>query len=199
MRVSWRNFPSRSPARGVAGEERFLLTFPHTANGQLDGVTILSTVILINNGGANATGTVFLRRSNGTAMEVTTNLGTGSQFDFSLESGEVLRLETDGKGPLLQGWVEVVSDVALSGSGGFTTLVDGQFQSEVGIGDSVRSDSLMVFVDRTDGKGTGIGVANPSDSETANLTFRLKRLDGTEIAQAEDSLGPQNQTAFFCR
>ena len=178
-------------------QEPFRLTFPHTANGQFEGIAFVTTVIVISNGGANATGTIFLRQSDGLPMQVTTNLGTGSEFDFTLNSGEILRLETDGQGPILVGWIEVVSDVQVSGSGGFTTFSNGQFQSEVGIGDSVRANKLMVFADATEGKGTGVGICNPSATAAANLTYTLKTLNGTVVASKNDVLGAQNQKAAF--
>ena len=175
----------------------FLLTFPHTADGTSGSVTITTTVLLINNGGANAAGTIFLRRFNGSPMEVGTTLGRGSEFEFRLNSGEILRLETDGQGDIQVGWIEVVSDVQVSGSGGFTTFSGGAFQSQVGIGDSVRAHKLMVFADATEGKGTGVGICNPSASEAANLTYTLKGLDGTQVALESDALAAQNQKAAF--
>lgn len=179
----------------------FVLTFPHTANGSAGPgqASLVSSVLLLNNGGANAQGTVTLRQSDGSPLEVNTNMGRGSRFDFSLLSGEELRLVTDGSGSTQQGWVEVSSNVKLSGSGLFTVLdPQGKFISEVGIGDSPRANQLMVFVDTTDGKSTGVAISNPNAEGTANLTYTLRGLDGVQVAQAApDQLEAGHQKAFF--
>lgn len=185
------------PAQATA--KPFVLTFPHTANGQSGNLTIESSVILINNGGANASGTVRLRRSDGSPMQVATNLGQGSQFDFVLFPREVLSLETDGTGPLTTGWIEVLSDVQLSGSGTFTTFAGSRvFQSAVGVGDSPRDTRFLVFVDTTDGKSTAVAVCNPGNS-LANITYRLRNFDGTQVVDSVDSLAPLTQKARFVK
>lgn len=184
--------------RAAVGKS-FTLTFPHTVNGQDGNQIVKTTAILLNNSETNANGRVFLRQRDGSPMSVRTNQGTGSFFDFSLLPGETFRLETDGSGPLLIGWIEVVSDIQLSGSGAFALFSSsGQFLSEVGIGDSPRARSLMIFVDTQEGKNTAYAISNPSASTTARLTLQLKRLDGTLVASRENvSLGPLNQKAEF--
>jgi len=98
------------------------LTFPHFANGAGSGLVIKASVTLINNGGATATGQIFLWRNDGQPMSIATNLGTGSSFNFSLTAGQTLRLDTNGTGALVIGWVEVQSDVQISGAAKFTTM-----------------------------------------------------------------------------
>lgn len=183
----------------AAAAKTFNLTFPHTVNGRGNGLAATTTVILVNNSETNAAGTIFVRLQSGAPMSIRTNQGTGSSFNFSLLPGEIYRLETDGSGPLLVGWVEVISDIQLSGSGTFV-LSDssGQFLSEVGIGDSPRARSLMIFVDTTEGKNAGYAVANPSASTVAKLRLQLKKLDGTLVASKENvPLAPLSQTAEF--
>ena len=80
----------------------FKLTFPQFANGTAGGVSIRSSIILINNGGATAQGSIKLRQE-GWVMSVQTNAGSGNTFSFSLTAGQTFRLETDGSGPLAVG------------------------------------------------------------------------------------------------
>jgi hypothetical protein len=195
----WLYLPDPSVTRPLALDpDGFKLTFPHTANGGGGGLVIRSSVIVINNSGANATGRILFRKQNGDNWTVATNLGVDNEFSFELLPGEVLRLETDGSGATQVGWVEVLSDVELAGSGTFTvSTTGGAFLSEVGIGDSPRGRDLMIFVDLTEGKDAGFGICNPDPSSTATLSYELRNLDGTMKAKGTDSLGPLEQKAEF--
>ena len=180
------------------GRYDFLLTFPHTASGSAEGLKILPSVTLINNAGVAAAGTIFVRKSDGTDLVVTTDQGTGSSFPFNLGPGEVFRIETDGSGDLETGWVEVVSDIPVSGSGGFDTFdSNDRILSTVGVADSPRGNSFLVFLDRTDGKNTGFAVANTNSKNDADITLTLKRLDGTVVATTSILLGPGRQLPRF--
>ena len=193
------SFRAQLVPRGITnGQGNFLLTFPHTANGSAGGLKIRSSVTLINNAGVAAAGTIFLRKSDGTDLIVTTDQGTGSSFQFNLGPGEVFRIETDGSGDLETGWVEVVSDIPVSGSGGFDTFdSNDRILSTVGVADSPRGQSFLVFLDRTDGKNTGFAVANTSSKNDADVTLTLKRLDGTVVATTSILLGPGRQLPRF--
>ena len=191
--------PGAKPAADVAEiAAGHILTFPHFANGAAGGVSIRASVILINNAGATATGKIFLWRNNGQSMSVGTNLGTGSTFNFTLRAGETLRLDTDGLGDLVVGWVEAQSDVEISGTAKFTTLDSaGRFLSEVGIGDSVRAKKLMILIDTTSGKDSGFAVCNPNAAGAASLSLNLRKMDGTSVGTVSSNLKPLNQTAQF--
>lgn len=193
------NFFGGGLAAQAAPGQTYRLTFPHVANGTEAGLTIRLNVIVINNSGADGTGRILFRTQSGSPMRLATNLGTASEFTFALLPGQVLRLETSGTGPLQLGWVEVVSDIELAGSGTFSVLDGtGTVLSEVGIGDSARADELMIFVDTTEGRNTGIGICNPDSSKAANLTYELRRLDGSVVASVTGRLlNPLNQKAEF--
>jgi hypothetical protein len=182
---------------GLGYYNYFKLTFPQFANGAAGGVSIKSTIILINNGGATATGDIKLRQD-GWVMNTQTNLGWGNTFNFILTAGQTLRLETDGAGALMVGWAEVSSDAPISGSAKFTMSdAAGHFLSEVGIGDSVPAEKLMIVVDTTSGKNSGYAVCNPSGDTTANMTLELRKMDGSPVASATKTLYPQFQMAEF--
>ena len=174
------------------------LTFPHTANGRQAGVQVIANVFAFNNSGLPVEGTIRIRKSNGDPFSVNTNLGSGSQFPFTLGRGEILRLRTDGEGPVETGWVEITSNMPLSGSRTFE-VVDGSgnILSEVGIGDSPRSTKFMLFVDTRDGKSTAWAVANPNSSGTADLRLELRQLNGLLAASRNVALAAGRQINEF--
>ncbi len=175
------------------------LTFPHTVNGQLGSVKYQSNIFLLNNSAASAHGMVYLYKQDGSAMTVNTNKGRASSFAFTLPPGATYRLETDGLGPVSVGWIEVTSDIPLSGSGSFVVFDSaGNFQTEVGIGDSVRGRELMLYVDSDQNRYTSYAVCNPSPTTVASLTFELRSLDGSVIATKTGiQLNPRGQRAEF--
>ena len=178
-------------------EDPFVLTFPQTPSGRAGALAIGSTVILINNSGVTAHGEIIFRGQNGAAMTVSTNLGSGDHFEFTLAKGEVVRLETVANGTLTVGWVEVRSDAQISGSATFTVFDQSDaVLSEVGIGDSVRVDKLLVFVDSRAGKRTGYAVANPG-AGAVHLTYTLKTMAGQVVTRKEQDLSALNQTVNF--
>jgi hypothetical protein len=192
-----RAWPGRSLTTGLGYYDYFKLTFPQFATGTAGGISIQSTIILINNGGSTASGMIRLWQA-AWPMGVQTNLGGGSYFQFTLKAGETFRLETTGTGELMVGYAEVSSDVPISGSAKFAMSdAAGHFISEVGIGDSVPAQKLMIVVDTTGGKNSGFAICNPSESAAANLTLDLRKLDGTSVATTTKELGARYQMAEF--
>ncbi|HSR51027.1 MAG TPA: hypothetical protein VLV83_09360 [Acidobacteriota bacterium] len=185
------------PQQGPDG--RFILTFPHTANGGGTGLQIESSVFLINNSGVQTQASIFFRDGQGQGLNVTTDQGQSDAFDVTLEAGQAFRLRTDGQGTLSTGWIEVLSDIPLSGSGSFITRQQnsGTVLSEVGIADSPRVQDATLFLDTTSGKNTGFAVANPSPDQTASLDLVLRDLDGSQVASGQIDLAPSNQRAEF--
>ncbi len=175
-----------------------MLIFPQAANGSGGGVAIRSSVILINNTGRGASGTLHFYSNIGTPMVLGTSLGTRDSISFTLEAGEVLRVETDGQGALKTGWARVASNAQLSGSGTFTiTDGNGNFLSEVGIGDSAPATKLMIFAETTQNRNSGFAVCNPDATRTANLLFELRSLNGKPLASKTISLGPLAHRAEY--
>jgi hypothetical protein len=177
----------------------YSLTFPQVVNGLLGGVKYQTNIFLLNNSAANATGTVYLYRQDGSPMTVSTNRGQQSSYDFKMAPGASFHLETDGRGDAVVGWVEVLSDIALSGSGSFVVNdAAGAFQTEVGIGDSVRGRNLMLHVNSNAQEYTGFAVCNPSAAGSANLSYELRRADGSLVTSKSGvTLRPRGQNAEF--
>jgi hypothetical protein len=177
----------------------YSLTFPQVVNGTLGSVKYQTDIFLLNNSGATATGNVHLYRQDGVPMSVSTNRGQAAVLAFTLAPGASFRLETDGRGDAVVGWGEVLSDIPLSGSGSFVVYdAGGNFQTEVGIGDSVRARTLMLHVNSTAYESTGFAVCNPSPSGNTSLTFELRGVDGSLITLKPGvELGPRAQKAEF--
>jgi len=191
--------PGQPVQAGVAGP--FHLTFPHTANGSAAGINCRSSMVLVNNSETNANGTIQLFQQAGTPLVVGTNRGIDDQFDFTLMPGESYRLETDGTGSLKTGWIQVTSDIPLSGSGTFV-LADGtgKFLSEVGIGNSATVRNAMIFVDTTSGRDTSLAICNPNASSNATVNLELRKLDGSVLANRSGTpLPPNGQQAKYIR
>jgi beta-glucosidase len=173
------------------------LIFPQAANGQLEGVSVRSTILVINNSLHTAEGILRFFQQDGVPMEVGAAAGNGSVFDFSLLPGQIYRLETDGQGELQLGWAEVESDIPLAGNLSYGThQADGSLISAVGVGDSPVADAFMVAVDRRPGKDTAFAVCNPG-GEVAQLQYELRRMDGTVFATASVELPPGRQKAEY--
>lgn len=173
------------------------LIFPQIANGSSDRLQIRSSVLILNNGYRTAHGQIRLTSDKGASWSLGTSAGTGSLFDFALESGGLLRIESDGAGDVAKGWAEVVADQPVSGSASYVVLnAGGSFLSEVGIGDSPSANDRMIYVERSGAVDTALAVCNPGDS-TANLELELRTLDGNAVETQLLSVGPGAQDALY--
>jgi beta-glucosidase len=186
------------PVSRAAGSD-FTLTFPQIANGVMGGGSaIRSGVLLINNTDHEASGSLAFYGDDGTPMALNTDRGTGNNFSFTLDSGQVFRLETDGKGPLVRGWARVVSNAQLSGSGTFTVLdSNGNILSEVGVGDSPPASRLMILAEATRDTSTAFAICNPDVAGTAHLVFGLRSLDGSLVTSKTIELKPLAHLAEY--
>jgi len=185
-------------AAGTAGAFDHTLIFPQTANGSSAGTGSRSSVLLMNNTGRSASGVLLFYDDSGAPWTLRTNLGAGNSFDFALEAGQVLRVDTDGAGALKSGWARVDSDAELSGTGTFVVSNgDGSFLSEVGIGDSAPSSRQMIFVENGQGKYTGVAVCNPDSVKAASIVFELRSLDGSSLQKKSIALGPLAHLSEF--
>jgi len=188
----------RERGKEIITSPEFALIFPQTANGSGGGFVYRSSAILINNSGHDASGTIHFFGNDGSPLVLGTSLGKGSNYGFALSSGQVLKVETDGLDNLVTGWTRVTSNAALSGAGTFTvTDENGNFLSEVGIGDAKPATRLMIFADTTQDRNSGFAVCNPDAARAANVLFELRALNGTVLAANTATLGPQAHRAEY--
>ncbi|NWG14395.1 MAG: hypothetical protein HXY20_12765 [Acidobacteria bacterium] len=176
----------------------FTRVFPQTANGTANGVVIRSGVTITNNTNREGSGSLRFFGDDGAPLTINTSLGRGESFNFSLQAGEILRLETDGQGPLQEGWTGVISDAELSGSLTFTmTRIDGSFLSEIAVGDSAPAGRQMIFAESRQGRYSAFAVCNPDAGADAHLSLELRGLKGMPLASKAVSLGPLAHRAEY--
>ncbi len=174
--------------------------FASGAGGQ--GDTWTCEVYLTNQGFEAVEGiNVSVLRDNGSALSVTTNLGTNSQFTFTLAAGatQVLRL-TPGS-TLLQGHIQVDYP-------NFTSPVrgsiisrwekDGTVLADVGLPQQELGDHFSFPVDRNSGQGmsASFGMTNPMDA-SQTFVINLIRSDGTVAYTATRNLAAFAQIADY--
>jgi hypothetical protein len=126
-----------------------------------------------------ANANLFLRESGGAPFQVNlTGQGTGSSFNFRLETNGSAIFQTDGSSPLAVGAAILTSDVPIGASGIFSVFdAKGRFQTEAGVGAGMAVYGVTLPVDITGKCDTGVAIFNPSGL-TAELTLRLLTEDG---------------------
>jgi hypothetical protein len=126
-----------------------------------------------------ANANLFLRESGGAPFQVNlTGQGTGSSFNFRLETNGSAIFQTDGSSPLAVGAAILTSDVPIGASGIFSVFdAKGRFQTEAGVGAGMAVYGVTLPVDITGKCDTGVAIFNPSGL-TVELTLRLLTEDG---------------------
>lgn len=170
---------------------------PHVANGLFPGGSFRTTFLIVNNTDSTATAVLDLTKDNGEPLQVTIPglRNPQSKFTLTLMPGAVRILQTDGSGSLVSGAATVTSDAPLGASAIFTVLdPNGNFLSEVGMGDSpaLSQFTFPVQVSRT--LDTGIALYNPSSSAVI-LSLRLLDWDGAVVSSTQLTLPPKNHVA----
>ena len=177
--------------------------FPHFADG--DGWT--TQIILVNTGGAPASGTVEFWDTSGQPFELTlADSSIGSEFAYSISSRSSVRLETADIGGVVTGSVRVVPDegsLAPSGLGIFSLDNNGIRVSEAGVPASPVGSAFRSYVESSGTPGlagsirTGVAIANISE-DVVTATFELTLLDGTATGLSEPRDVPgSGQTSLF--
>ncbi len=183
----------------TASAQQVTFFFPQIAEGGT-GIVFRTTVILINNGDAIASGTIQLRRPDGTPFSLTLKDGrSGSQFSFQLQPKQTALLESTGQGPARNGYAVVTSDRTIGGTAIFSEFDSaGNLLTEAGVPASSSLNNFTIFIDTRTGFNTGLAVANTGGA-ASTLTFRLLRLDASPLSTTPATLilGPTEQKAQF--
>ena len=150
-----------------------------------DGEGMASTLILVNPWAEAISGTVRLRSTDGSdlSVDINGNVLRGS-FGFTLPSRGVMFWNTDGKGELQTGWVEVTSELPLGG----TILFSGGF-GVAGVGSVEAERRFLVPVDSSSAKGisTGVALANPHQ-EIVEVELTLRNDEGESVVNGSASV-----------
>ncbi len=162
--------------------------FPQFADG--GGYT--TSLILLNASDGLETGTLQALNDNGNPVVFNDGGGTaGSMFRYSIPAGGALHYQTDGSPAAANtGWVKLTPDAGTStpvGAGIFGCNPGSFLVTESGIPATVATTHARVYVDMSGGHGTGLAIANPTNT-SASITIAAFQSDG--ITGVGTSLGP---------
>ncbi|HYK87865.1 MAG TPA: kelch repeat-containing protein [Acidobacteriota bacterium] len=173
---------------------------PHVANGSFDSGSYRTTFVMFNNSDVSVNTSLKLTKDDGSPLSASIpQLGTGSQFSFTLPRAATRIYQTDGSGALATGAATVSVSSPIGVSGIFTIYGTNQnYLTEAGVGSSQPLTEFAFPVDVTGSFNTGLALFNPS-SGAANITFNLYDTDGNKTATASlpVPLRAGGHSAFF--
>ena len=188
------------PDRFSVQASGFDLVFPHFGDGELGaGRRLQSTWTLANFSFQPLEGTLEIYDSGGNLQELTVNDQTASTFDFELAVNAVTSFTTSGTGPIKSGWVHIHSSGApVSGASSFGVFdAADRVVTDVGVGAAEVGTEFTIFADSLGDSDTGVGVVNPDDEASLDLSFDLYAPDGTMLDTQSRALGPRQHFALF--
>jgi len=185
------------------------IIFPQLAAGVAGTLEVQTILGLINYSGQPAAATLRFFASDGTPLVLTIenalegeSLGANSQFSVVLPVGGTYPFETIDADPLKVGWLQVDSDIPITGfilyslydeSAGSSTLM-----SEVGVGPTPASKDVVIPAVRfmeEDAVDTSVAICNSSDQTAYIKATFTSNFGGTLEATIE--LGPRQHLAQF--
>ncbi|MDA2925502.1 hypothetical protein MYX65_12795 [Acidobacteria bacterium AH-259-L09] len=205
--------------RSIANDPKFAvdpsstIVFPQVANGVVEGIRIVTSIVLTSNEGDPFSVTLEFTQSDGAQMEVALwksdrgnlllgqHLGVGSKFSVTIQPFESVFLQTDGVGKLSVGWAKATAE-ASSLMGGFAAYqliqeATNQLLTIVGVGASAGAPSFFMPIFRGTSlhSNTAIALANSSNSTAYLQVFLIE--NGGGIEERTISIGPRQQSARF--
>ncbi len=155
--------------------------FPQIANG---GNYFRTSIAVINNAPAEASGELRLFKSDGSALQLPLADGRSlSTIPVRIAARGALLLESTGQGLLQAGWAVLTTNIPVEASAVFQTFNPTGVISEAGVTASRLSRRFTIFADTIGTARTAIAIANPS-AATANISVRLFNKQGTEVTSA---------------
>ncbi len=182
--------------QNVYAQKSFFL--PHIANGNFGTVSFRTTFILFNNSDVNIAAALSLTDNGGSPMTMSIGgLGTGSQFNLSLNAGATGFFQTDGLGSGVVGAARVTANATVGVSAIFTVYdAGGNYLTEAGVGSSDLLTQFVLPVDSTGSFLTGLALFNPPGAD-ASVTLTLLNTDGSQAGSVIEQLKSGNHTAVF--
>jgi hypothetical protein len=180
------------------GDTRNRLVFPQAADGLIGAVRYTTTIVLLNNTGKPASGTIHFVGPTGAPLSVGIGGVTASTFNFALPVNGTGRWTTSGTGAAQVGWASVSMDQPLAGGGIFQLYrQNGQLISEVGVADTSPGELMTLVADSIGSSSTGLAIANPSEEDDVTVTLRLFDSQGGTVANQQVNLAPGQHRALF--
>jgi outer membrane protein assembly factor BamB len=152
--------PGRPEAPGEVTEP-IQFWFPQFADG-IDGNIALRTVLFLSNTGETAlTRLEFFSQAGEPAEFELTGIGSDSIFELLIKKGEVIRLETPGRGALRTGYVRVSTFSGVTANLLYSYTQAGVTLFETAVPASTPVDRLTLFVETEPGVvNTAVGLVN---------------------------------------
>jgi len=135
-----------------------------------DGNGFRTQVLLINTGTAAANYSLQFFDQNG--IRVTYALGAGQSMSGTIQPGAEAIVQTQGQGRSTNlGWGQLTAPSSVKGMLIYQQQASSTSLQEGSAPITAASNNFFVPIDDTAGEVTSIGFANPSSSQTANVTF----------------------------
>lgn len=171
-------------SQGVEQQQVFF--FPQMGDGVVANIRFQTSFIFLNPRIAGSGREVplviefFASDGNPARIELT-GRGSGSRFDFSLATGEVLALQTAGTAPIQAGYARITTGPSVGGTAVFTQsqIDSGIVVYEAGVPATGPIQEFSVVVDTLAEKDIGLAMVNPPQilpagpPKSAQVTLRL--------------------------
>ena len=198
--------PYVSSAKGLVGHYRLRvhllsdLYFPQIANGVFGSVYFTTSVILVNPGGAEVSGSISFFKSDGTPMEVSESAPgvASSTVWFRIPPKADFVFKSDGTGLGTSGYARVRVTGTVGGNAIFSEYAEhGALITEAAVGAATPMDFFTFPVDVMGDFNTGVAVANPDSANDINIELHLVDLSGRLVATQNVSLAAGHQMAIY--
>ncbi|GAB4254824.1 MAG: hypothetical protein Kow00109_30080 [Acidobacteriota bacterium] len=171
----------------AAGAARY---FPQVADGTAAGITLQSTIVLVNAGEPTSARLSFF---DSTGTPWTPDLGVASTaegtFDLQLPAGGAVRLTTPGDpDSIAVGYAVLEAPETVDGTVVFSgkDAATGVSLFEAGVPATSPVQRFTIFVDTRGDLNTGLAVVNPG-TQAAELTYRLRDKNHRLLAERSDA------------
>lgn len=187
-----------------------LLYFPQVGDGVSGNIRFQSTLVLVNTAERAPVTLEFFQTTSTSQEQVKPmivslgNLGSGAVFQFDLETGQGISLQTPGRDGLQVGYARVTTLPGVAGTAIFTRSQQdsGQIVVEAGVPAATPLEEFTVFVDSLGDWDTGLAMVNTATAgsgsdPTATVTLRLYNTSFQWLGQRTLTLGPGQHRAHF--
>jgi hypothetical protein len=171
------------------------LVFPQNVNGETMAARNSSRFVIRNSRNREETGRILFRDSQGNPQMLPFGGEAVSMIEFSLSPWGTLDVQTDGTGPLVSGYVEVVADqpdAKFVGNEVFEVL-----GHSVSVPDNPPGTFHQVYVSVTSAENSGVAIVNTGKEELVRLELILVDETGEEVDRTMLELFPGQHLSRF--
>ncbi len=188
-----------------AGAAPIVFYLAQVGNGQQGSIGLQTSLSFANTSVQANNVQVDFFQSDASPMILTLgSLGTGSSFNFPLNSGASVVAQTDGLGAITAGYARVSTFAGIGGSAVFSQvdMPSGILETESGVPPSVPLNAFSLFVDTLGDSETGLALVNPGPAPAggggmATMSLTLFDDQGQQLDEQELALAVGEHTARF--